>query len=373
MNKKHYKRYRLFATAFLFSFCFLGNTFFSQAQDSTNVEEVDEFEEFSMDGFEEADDTVIKKYCNNKINNLNPTTLIGLSYDFMFGAELESQNPEDSAAFNYKSPISLNHGVRLDANFPLISKSNLILNATLSYWESRYNLNDNDVNVNDPLARSLSNNDLRTATVGILAFKPLDEKHFLIFQAATSLNGNYDIGTYDFGEISPDFSKMKYTVSLLYGWKKSDNQNIAIGLTRTYRGGRLLHIPIFLWNKTFNDKWGMELLLPARGGIRYNFSALSSINFGYELEGQSYLLQNSPSNTDLFPTNNYEVRKSEIRGRIMLNQALSSFIRLNIQAGIAPAYRFDLEDDGSNDGNQVSVGSLGLPMYFRIGLNFVSP
>lgn len=365
------KRYRLFAIAFLCCFCIFGNSFFAKAQvDTGDVIETDE-EEFSMDGFEEADDTVIKQYCNNKINNLNPTTLVGLSYDFMFGAELESTNPEDSSAFNYTSPISLNHGVRLDANVPLISKSNIILNATFSYWESRYNFDA--VDNNDRLARSLNNNDLRTATLGVLAFKPLDEKHFLIFQAATSLNGNYTFGTYDFGEVEPDFGKMKYTASILYGWKKSDNQNLAIGITRTYRGGRLLHIPIFLWNKTFNDKWGMELLLPARGGIRYNFSALSSINFGYELEGQSYLLQNSPSSADLFPTNNYELRKSEIRGRIMLNQALSSFIRLNIQAGVAPAYRFDLEDDGSNDGNVVSVGSLGLPMYFRIGLNFVSP
>lgn len=367
------KRYRFFAIAFLCCFCFLGNSFFATAQvDTGDVIEPDDELEFDMEGFEEADDTKIKVFCNNKINNLNPTTLIGLSYDFMFGAELESTNPEDSdSTFAYTSPISLNHGVRLDANIPLVSKSNIILNATFSYWESRYNFDA--VDTRDPLAVSLNNNGLRTATLGILAFKPLDEKHFLIFQAATSLNGNYTFGTYDFGETEPDFGKMKYTASILYGWKKSDNQNLAIGITRTYRGGRLLHVPIFLWNKTFNKKWGMELLLPARGALRYNFNALSSLNFGYELEGQSYLLQNSPSASDLFPTNNYELRKSEIRGRIELNQALSSFIRLNVQAGVAPAYRFDLEDDGSNDGNQISVGSLGLPMYFRIGLNFVSP
>ncbi len=121
----------------------------------------------------------------------------------------------------------------------------------------------------------------------------------------------------------------------------------------------------------------MELLLPARGALRYNFSAKSALNFGYELEGQSYLLQNSPSMPSLFPSNDYELRKSEIRTRIELNQALSSFIRLNLQAGIAPAYRFGLDNDASagstfEDGAR-SVGSLGMPMYFRIGLNFVSP
>lgn len=365
------KRYRFFAVAFLCCFCLFGNSFFAKAQVDTG-DVIEPEEEFSMDGFEEADDTVIKKYCNNKITNLNPTTLIGLSYDFMFGAELESVNPEESdSTFSYTSPIGLNHGVRLDANIPLVSKSNIILNATFSYWESRYDFDE--IDPRDPLAVSLSNNPLRTTTLGILAFKPLDEKRFLIFQAATSLNGNYSLGTYDFGEVEPDFGKMKYTASLLYGWKFSDDQNLAIGVTRTYRGGRLLHIPIFLWNKTFNNKWGMELLLPARGALRYNFSAKSSLNFGYELEGQSYLLQNSPGR-ETFATNNYELLKSEIRGRIELNKALSSFIRLNLQAGVAPAYRFGLDSEASaSSDNEVSIGSLGLPMYFRIGLNFVSP
>jgi hypothetical protein len=366
------KRYRFFALAFLCCFCFFGNSFFAKAQVDTGDIITTDDDEFAMDGFEEADDTVIKKFCNNKINNLNPTTLIGISYDFMFGAELESQNPEGGdSTFMYTSPISLNHGIRLDANIPLISKSNIIVNATFSYWESRYNFDN--VDSRDPLAVSLSDNPLRTANLGVLVFKPLDEKHFLIFQAATALNGNYSLGTYDAGEVEPDFGKMKYTASLLYGWKKSDDQNIAIGITRTYRGGRLLHIPIFLWNKTFNNKWGMELLLPARGALRYNFSAKSSLNFGYELEGQSYLLQNSPSR-ETFATNNYELLKSEIRTRIELNKAITSFIRLNLQAGVAPAYRFGLDNEASSsNANEVSIGGLGLPMYFRIGLNFVSP
>jgi hypothetical protein len=36
---------------------------------------------------------------------------------------------------------------------------------------------------------------------------------------------------------------------------------IGTGLARTYRAGQLMHLPVLFWNKTFNDKWGMELLL----------------------------------------------------------------------------------------------------------------
>lgn len=318
-----------------------------------------------MDGFEEADDTVIKKFCNNKINNLNPTTLVGLSYDIITPHDFKTSNTEDdNVEYEYSSKSKLNHGIRLDTNFPLISKSNIIFNATFSYWESRYQFDD--VNPRQRLASSLSEYPLRTATLGILAFKPLDEKHFLILQLASSLNGNYN-----FDDIKPDFSKMKYSASLLYGWKFSDDQNLAIGISRTYRGGRLLHVPIIMWNKTFSPKWGVELLLPARGSLRYNFSAKSTLNFGCELEGQSYLMQNATNGTDFFATNEYELSKSEIRPRIELNKALTSFIRLNLQVGIRATYRFDLAQDTTSD--QINVNNIGIPAYFRIGLNFVSP
>jgi hypothetical protein len=359
------KRYRFFALAFLCCFCFFGNSFFAKAQVDTGDVITTDDEEFSMDGVEEADDTVIKKYCNNKINNLNPTTLIGLSYDIISPYVFTTSNTEDDdVEYDYSSRVKLNHGIRLDTNFPLISKSNLILNATFSYWESRYQFDA--VDSRQPLASSLSEHPLRTATLGILAFKPLDEKHFLIFQLATSLNGNYN-----FSDIQPDFSKMKYSASLLYGWKYSDDQNFAIGITRTYRGGRLLHVPIIMWNKTFSPQWGMELLLPARGTLRYNFTPKSSLNFGYELEGQSYLMQNADNGPDFFATNNYELSKSEIRPRIEINQAITSFIRLNLQLGVRAAYRFDLAPDTTSD--PVNVNDIGVPGYFRIGLNFVSP
>jgi len=66
---------------------------------------------------------------------------------------------------------------------------------------------------------------------------------------------------------------------------------IGAGLARTYRAGRLLHVPVLFWNKTFNDKWGMELLLPARGFVRYNFSTTSMLQAGFELEGNQFLVR----------------------------------------------------------------------------------
>ncbi len=210
---------------------------------------------------------------------------------------------------------------------------------------------------------------MRSLAVGAILFKPLDEKKFLLLQVEPSLNGNYN-----FGDIEPDFSKMKYSVAALYGWKTNDYTNFAIGATRTYRGGRLLHIPILMYNKTFNDRWGAELLLPARGSMRYNFSVKSLLLFGYELEGQSYFMQNS-ANAPLSAfsaTNELELRKSEIRTRIQFRKSITDFIWLDAQAGVRLAYRFDL-DENAQATEALLENNIGTPLYFRLGIALVSP
>jgi hypothetical protein len=83
--------------------------------------------------------------------------------------------------------------------------------------------------------------------------------------------------------------------TVIYGWKTSEKNMIGAGLARTYRAGQLMHLPVLFWNKTFNDKWGMELLLPARGFVRYNFSTTSMLQAGFELEGNEAVINRQSS------------------------------------------------------------------------------
>lgn len=323
-------------------------------------------EEFNMDDFAAADDTEIKNFCNNKVINLSPTKLVSVSYDFVSGFDLDSENGDAlSTDYNAISPVNLNHGLRIDANFPVVSKSSVIVNATLSHWESNYNVDN--VSNEHGLATRLGNTPLRSTKAGLVVFKPLNEKNFMIFQFDAALNG-----AHDFDEFQPDFSKMKYSAAVLYGWKFNDNTNLAFGATRTYRGGRVLHIPVMLYNKTFNDKWGVELLLPARGSVRRNFSTKSLLMFGYELEGHSYFLEGVPNNGLGFSTDELELRKSEIRTRISWDKSLSDFVWINLQAGLRVNYRFALDQDAGAS-EAIINNNIGMPLYFRVGFSLVSP
>lgn len=326
-------------------------------------------EEFDMSAFEEASDA--KVFVTNKILGLSPTKLLNLSFDYA-GQNTWETSAGDAFTGNYtnnESTFNRNYGLRLETNYPVISNNRLIVNAYLNYWESRYSADASE----PQLGQVFNNSPLRTTALGALIFKPLNEKNFLLFQIEGAVNGNYN-----FGSIDIDFSKTKYSASALYGWKSDDYTNMAVGVTRTYRGGRLLHIPVLMFNKTFNETWGLEMLLPARAAVRRNFSPKSFVMFGYELEGQSYYLQGeneallSPSFNSNSTMNEWELRKSEIRTRISWDKAISDFVWFNVQAGVIFTYRMDIDEMASSS-NAWLTNNVGIPYYFRFGIQLVSP
>ena len=147
---------------------------------------------------------------------------------------------------------------------PVVSTNRIIWQLGTNYWGSRFSIDGNP----NGQVKELSSPGLFTAGINTTIFKPLDEKHFLIFQGSADLNGAY-------GKLEEFSSKgMTYSATAIYGWKKSEKNIIGTGLARTYRAGRQMYIPVLLWNHTFSDQWGMELLLPARGYIRRNFSKI---------------------------------------------------------------------------------------------------
>lgn len=326
-------------------------------------------EEFDMSEFEEASDAKI--YVTNKVLGLSPTKLVNLSFDYA-GENTWSTMQGDAFNGQYnanENTFQRNFGLRLETNYPIVSNNKLIVNAYLNFWESNYRAD----NVQPLIGQYFNANPLRTTAAGAFIFKPLNEKNFLLFQIEGALNGNYN-----FGSRSPDLGKTRLSAAALYGWKTDDYTNVAVGLTRTYRGGRLLHIPVLMYNKTFNETWGLEMLLPARAALRRNFSTKSFLMLGYELEGQTYHIQdgNGTLVTQIFdgPTgaNEWELRKSEIRARISWDKSITDFIWFNVQAGAVITYRMDI-DRALSDSNAWLTNDLGVPLYFRFGIQLVSP
>jgi hypothetical protein len=154
------------------------------------------------------------------------------------------------------------------------------------------------------------------------------------------------------------------------------------GLSHTYRGGQPAYFPVVMLNYTApSRKWGTEILLPARAAYRRTFSARSLMLVGYEMEGNSYRLNNYNKNT---PTESvWELRRSEIRLRVSYERSLSGFVWVAVQAGYRLNFRFDVDElkDGKDFRSELGNGglpytqelSLSNPLYFNVSLNLVSP
>ena len=330
--------------------CLLTTSFvFSQTDTTDN---------FDYSNFGDADG--VKRYCSQKVLNQTPQRIISVGFEQygQFSMPGVSFNPKQLPA---QIDINQVNAIRAQVNVPVISTNKIIWQLGVNYWNSKFNVANPNVN---EFATALNNNGLLTAGLNTTVFKPLNEKNFLIFQASADVNGLFENAN------AIQNKAMTASGTIIYGWKTSEKNMIGAGLARTYRAGRLLHVPVLFWNKTFNDKWGMELLLPARGFVRYNFSTTSMLQAGFELEGNQFLMR-LPKTVSI----DTYIQRGEVKPRIMWDKKLTGFLWLNAQAGLRYNYRFDVVNryDAMEESQRFFSSNLGNPLFFNISLNFVSP
>jgi hypothetical protein len=340
---------RLFFTALM-----IGSACISHAQtDSLNNDDLTDYSHFS-------DASGVRRYATQKVINQSPTRIISIGYEYQGGFEMPDLPQDLSAPASVDYTVNRMSGLRAQVNLPVVSNDKIIWQVGANYWSSYFQLKEN---ASSSFEKSLENNGLHTIGLQTTIFKPLDEKHWLIIQAAGDINSSSN-------EFTNTLSKgLTISGTAIYGWKYNEKNMMGIGIARTYRAGALLHVPVLFWNKTFNDQYGMELLLPARGFIRRNFSTTRMLQMGYELEGNQFHIQGAGPAGDLF------LQRGELKPKLMWDQKISGYIWLNLQAGMRLNWRFDaMNKQGSRESTDLFYqGKLTNPLFFAISLNFVSP
>lgn len=345
------------------------------AQEDTSSTE----EEFDFSDYELAAPPA-KAYCNNKVLGQRPTSLIGLYYNYQLPHELVVAQPSDDALWqaNDTTQIDAAHQISLVSNFPIVSRNNILINLGVNYQRQSYQMSEYDAA--NTFAKEMNEVAFHRANLTLTVFKPFNEKNFLLTQLQTELNGNYSFENID-------FSKLKFPVAVLYGWKPSDRLMYAFGVSRTYLGGALNYVPIAYYYHTFkNQKWGIEALLPANAMLRYRFNSLSYLGLGFNVSGASYSMRDlgnpngiSPQVINYNSGNDLELRRSEIRAGLQYSRQLKGFFWMSIEAGYRINYSFDMDQDGDfvrffgSDEPYFFENDLANTPYFTIGISYVSP
>ncbi|MEN8928604.1 MAG: hypothetical protein ABF240_07055, partial [Flavobacteriales bacterium] len=349
-------------------FCFLTLiTFSSFSQvDSTYQEEEDD-EDYSM--YDDVEDVgTIVTYCSPKIFDLSPNRFVSLGYDYT-GMGALTTSPEgtyapDADVMNEISSKINYHGLRLNANIPVISLSKFVWQMGGGINQSRFSgeeldtISDHSKFV-DAIERNLTSFNLNTTL-----FKPLNENSFLIVQLMAEQNGNFNFNS---SATTPDLANTRFSASALWGKRPHDRLQWAVGLSRTFRAGALNYIPLIMYNYTSKSRrWGTEILFPARAAYRRKFNPRNILLAGYELEGTSYRLYD----TEL-QSKNLELRRSEIRVRLDYQRQIKGFLWVGIQAGMIVNYSFDVDSFTATDNKEFYRGFFGDQTF--VFKNGVSP
>ncbi len=349
-------------------------------QDTLTPAEEEDYSQYDNIGFAAEG---AKRYCSPKIEGLSPAKLISIGYDYQMGYTMKADTFRRLGSVAPLMPDSArvltSNGLRFGCNIPVISRTDLVWQMGANYWEQRYKFEDPSA-LKNPMLTSLSENGLRTMGINTTLFKPLNDVKFLLFQGSADLSGDYQ-----FGKFMP-LKYTKYSAALIYGKRTSEKKQWGVGVARTYRVGELNYIPIIFYNSTdVANKWGTEILFPARAHVRRTINSRNMLFAGYELEGQSYRLWRSNDQTGFNLRNeDVEIRRGEIRLRAVYEFSLKDFIWMSIQAGYRINYRYDVDRLGNgkeiyrafglaSDAPYVMVNQLTNPLYFNISLNLVSP
>jgi hypothetical protein len=355
----------------LFSTFMMGATCIYAQVDSTQEEMID----FSQ--FEVVEPTGVKRFCTSKVLGLSPSKLISIGYDVQGKHELSNYIGNETYPLNGKenqATINNASGLRISANYPILSNTKWLINLGGTYWRTNYNMGSHDAN--NHVIHKLHQNGLTTIGLNTTIFKPLNEKYFILAFASADANGDYKLSSSDIGTY---LTKPKITAAAFFGKKRSDYSILGFGISRTYRPGALGAIPLILFNHTFpSRKWGIETLFPARFALRRTINTRNLLFFGYELEGNSYSIGNMGGAASIPFYDNLELRRSELRPRITYECSLSGFIWLSVQAGYRINYSFDIDQGDKfrligSDEKYHMVNTLTNPLYFQISLNLVSP
>lgn len=346
---------RVFLTIVLIS-----KSLFSLAQDTDSLAVEEDFSMYA--DAELAGDG--KRFCTSKVFDLSPNKLISVGYDFQTGADL--QFGTWGAIPTSEVSIKNVQGIRLSGNFPIVSKTNILFNLGVNYWESNFAVD----NASDhPLAQRLEESGLRTTGITTTLFKPFNEKNFLLAQGVFDLNGDYFLPNFQ------PLSYIRFSATAVYGWKKHDRLMYGFGLSRTYRVGEQNIIPVFLYNYTApSRKWGVESIFPARANVRRTFNTRTLAFFGYELEGQTYRMTSLEGEQGVV---NPELRRSELRIRFTFERSLKDFVWISMQAGLRYNWAFNLDDGngfrGFGSDPYLLENTLSNAFYANVSINLVSP
>lgn len=246
---------------------------------------------------------------------------------------------------NGKAEIDYNRVFQTKLRFPIFLKQQLKIVGSFEYSDEEFHFDDISDN-NYPLYKSLNEQNLKGIGGSIYLMTQLKRNVFFLFRFSAKLKGDYwkehigDVNKYTF---------LKMEMSPIIGWKVNSKKSWGIGMAYSYTFGDPLLFPIFVYNHSFADKWGIEAFLPAKIKLRYQPSKLCFINAKAKLHGGSYSIHFDDSELNDFKT--LELRRADLNFSLEIEKGITDWLWASFESG----YRTNINFDVTNKNHAFSL------------------
>lgn len=173
---------------------------------------------------------------------------------------------------------------------------------------------------------ALDDHHLKTNKFSLYAVRSWNSRFYSTAVLRMSVNGDY-AGWMDFGD-----HYRTYSALLAFGVKPNEDREWGFGLTFSHNDVRNIILPFFIFNRTFNDRWGLQSVLPAELYLRRNFGPTTTLLIGAEYDSKFYAL-----NWRTIPApylEGYYLRNGGVRVKAHLEQQVIPWIWIYGDAGV---------------------------------------
>jgi hypothetical protein len=314
-------------------------------------------------------------FANPSVLGMGPSKGLIVRYERMprFNVQSEAQVVGIN---NYAGQIDKNARLSIKGYIPAWNRPHLKVVVGLSYEREEFQFNG-PATTDYELYRNIEDKGLKSIASQIVVLRPVDDVHWYLARVKGELSGDYNAST----NLRP-VDYFRFSAEAVYGWKRSARFSWGLGFQYGYTFGRLSLYPAVLYNRTFNDRWGVEALFPARVTARYNASETSIFYAGYAVDGFNYIikLRNNlervnPNGTPVsgkVPLSTLELRETEVKFRLRWERELFSFLWMGAETGYRYNYAFDAFDRTNDDREKIIDSKFRGAPYASLEL-FITP
>lgn len=296
-------------------------------------------------------------YASPGVRGMGKPRGVVIGYERLPQFDIESRS-DDPAIGNGSNRVRRNNLFDVRALAPLMNKPQTKLILGFGYNFEEYNFSN--IPANYSLYENLEDKNLKSIGLQLAYLHSIDERRFYLIRVKGELNGDYTRDNISIADY------LKTTVDVAYGWKVNPDFAWGIGAQLGYTFGRRRVYPGVLYNRTFNNKLGVESIFPANARLRYNANQKTLLYVGYRLEGASYnLFLNDPP---LSPFGQVELRRTDVKALVRMEREIYDFLWFAVEGGFRQYYRNRIYDDiGSTDelinNDLAGAGYIGVELY----------